>query len=236
MRMKFFRGLVLFGLLLMLSGCSGADGLIESVEGLVKSIDELVQSETAKEKEEGSTEKSEVKNEEPVTTSEASVESDEESIGEDPTTMFGEEDEVGSVSPDFFLQVSPYYHLYEGNIDPPNGYFLPLYDDWLLVSVIEDGANNTWKGKFCYDSDPYYTASQYFADIEGLGLTITSSWFEDDGQETADGFDHRRFAYYYGADYEGIIDGLNINLIGSIQFFTDSRGEYCNVSTFTVIP
>ena len=233
MKSKFFRGISLFAMMLLLAGCSEAEGLMDSVEGLVKSIDELVQSETSKEKEtsDGTTETGEVA----VSKEEKTEAEEQEQVGEDPASMFGDQDEEGAVSPDYFSEVSPYYDLYEGEIDPANGYFLPIYDDWTLVSVIEDGSNDMWKGKFCHNSDPYRVASQYFADIENLGLTIQNFWYEDDGQETDEGFDYRRFAYYYGADYDGVIEGLNLQIDGKIEFFTDSRGEYCAVSTFTII-
>ncbi|MFD1928254.1 hypothetical protein ACFSFY_09300 [Sporosarcina siberiensis] len=234
MKMKLFQGLSIIALIVLLSGCSGTEGLIESAENLINSVDKLVQDETAKNKDIDNEESEKSPSEEKVVTSkEVKVDAvEDEQEGEDPETMFGEDEDDGSVSPDYFPEVSPYYDLYDGEIDPPNGYFLPMYDDWQLVSVIKDGSGEGWQGKFCYDSDPYYVASQYFADIEDLGLRIQESWYEDDGQETAEGFDHKRFAYYYGADYDGTIEGLDLEVSGKIEFFTDSRGEYCAVSTF----
>ena len=221
-------------------GCSEVEGLIESVDGLIKNVDKLVQEETSKNTDIVS-EDSEEREESPkpkgkkVATGKKGTSNADEDLqeGEDPATMFGEGEDEGSVSPDYYPEVSAYYDLYEGVIEAPNGYFLPMYDDWELVSVIKDGSDNDgWQGKFCHMSDPYYVSAQYFADIESIGLTILDTWYEDDGQETELGFDHRRFAYYYGADYEGVIDGLALAVSGKIEFFTDSRGEYCAVSTF----
>lgn len=234
MKKKLFQWFSILVLIALLSGCSGTEGLIESAENLINSVDKLVQDETAKNKDIDSEDSEKSPSEGKVVISkEVKVDMEKaEKEGEDPETMFGEGEDEGSVSPDYYTEVSPYYDLYDGEIDPPNGYFLPMYDDWQLVSVIMDGSGDGWQGKFCYDSDPYYVASQYFADIEDLGLTIQESWYEDYSPGTEDGFDHRRYAYYYGANYDGTIDGLDLEVSGKIEFFTDSRGEYCAVSTF----
>ncbi|WP_438318755.1 hypothetical protein [Sporosarcina sp. FA9] len=237
MKKNLFQGFFIITLIVLLSGCSGTEGLIESAENLIKNVDKLVQEETAKNKdidsEESKDSEKSTSEGKVVTSKEGKVDAaKDEQEGEDPATMFDEDEDEGSVSPDHYTEVSPYYDLYDGEIDPPNGYFLPMYDDWQLVSVIMDGSGDGWQGKFCYDSDPYYVASQYFADLEDLGLTVQESWYEDYSPATAEEFDHRRYAYYYGANYDGIIDGLNLGINGKIEFFTDSRGEYCAVSTF----
>lgn len=234
MKTILFRSISVIAMMVILSGCSETEGLIESVESLIKNVDKMVQDEAAKDGESATSEETESTGKAGVTTVAAETEVDEHE-GEDPATMFGEGEDEGSVSPDFFHAVSPYYDLYEGNIDHPNGYFMPMYDDWQLVAEMENGDNGIWQGKFCHDSNPYNVAQQYFADIEELGLHIDASWFEDDGQETAEGFDHRRFAYYYGADYSGTIKLLELPISGKIEFFTDSRGEYCAVSTIVFV-
>jgi len=237
MKNALFRCFSVFALMSLLVGCSQVEGLIESADGLIKNVDKLVQEESSKNseivrEEDEESEKSPIEKEVVTVKEISSIQEEDLQEGEDPSTMFGEGEDEGSVSPDYFPEVSAYYDLYDGIIDPPNGYFLPMYDDWELVSEIQDGSDDGWQGKFCFDSDPYYVASQYFADLEEIGLTLNETWYEDDGQETAEGFDHRRFAYYYGADYEGIIEGLDLEIDGKIEFFTDSRGEYCAVSTF----
>lgn len=225
-----FRSLSVIAMMVLLAGCSEAEGLIESVESLIKNVDKMVQEEA--DKEDAADASEEKAGSTKVAVNKVAADDEENAQeGEDPSTMFGEGEDEGGVSPDFFHAVSPYYDLYEGNIDHPNGYFMPMYDDWQLVAEMENGDSGVWQGKFCHDSNPYNVAQQYFADLEEYGLNLDATWFEDDGQETAEGFDHRRFAYYYGADFSGTIELLQLPISGKIEFFTDSRGEYCAVST-----
>ena len=140
-----FRCLSVFSMIFLLVGCSEVEGLIESVDGLIKNVDKLVQEEASK--------NNDIESEEPangkkvVTGKEVTSNTDEDvQEGEDPASMFGEGEDEGSVSSEYFPEVAAYYDLYEGKIDPPNGYFLPMYDDWELVSVIKDSPEMDGKG------------------------------------------------------------------------------------------
>lgn len=185
-------------LLFLISGCSEGEKLLQRANELLAEESEM-------------TEAVEV----PETSKTASLET--EDIGEDPATMFGDEDRMSS---DTETEVETKKGDYT-DIGIPNGFLLPTYEDWKLVEIYDDGEESTWwEGKFCFEEDPHNVIWRYEKELMDWGLDV-KGWSVMGG---SDDLYHLRFNGTFG--YE-LIDGQTL-------FFKDSVTNNCAVTRFQI--